>query len=215
MDTKDVVLMDNSSFQILKCESQSIFNPSVFGISPIWESDSNFEYSCIYDVKDYQLFLKSLTISSDRGLPEINGIKPDFVSSNKDSETYQYENIMEPLKFTGAMVIGNSLVKEYGDTEEAPCYGYKQVRELNFHDGKLVISIDHSRAMLRIRKNIDMGLRKLNNKKDEKCIQSFLKTSFIGDYDHPFKKRKAGNKKKISIKTYIQKLKNYGLKITT
>ncbi len=209
MDAKDTIISDDMPFFILKCEVKDIFQPEIFGISPIWSNDQHFEYSSTFYIKEYQLFLKNLTIAADRGYPVINGIEPVPLFSEIGIETVQYNNIMVPIKFTGAIVIGNALIKNYGFDEEIPCYGYKTVRELIFHDGKVVTTVDHSKAMQRIRKNLDLGLRNLNKTRDINCINYFLKSSFVGNYEHPDKMSKPSQKKKLQFNPYLQKIKSY------
>lgn len=184
MDALNTIISDNISFLILKCEKKVIFDPYQLGISPIWSDDTNFKYSCIFEIKDYQLCLKKLVLTSDRVYSDIYGVKPNIISVENGVETVEYHGLMLPVRFTGAILIGDTLLKNYGkDENEIPCYSYKTVRELIFQEGRLVTTIDHTKAMLRVRKNLDLGLRDINKKRDEKCINRFLKTSFVGDYD--------------------------------
>ncbi len=207
MDARDTIFTEDTSFQILKCEWKDIVKPDIFGISPTWTNDKNFDYISIYEIKEYQLYLKSFTVTSDRGFPTINGVEPESCLAEKGIQTVQYKNIMVPVKFTGAIIIGNTLIKNYGLNDDIPCYSYKLVRELIFQDGKLVTTIDHSKDMLRIRKNLDLGLRSLNKARDVKCITHYIKSSFVGDYAHPDKIKKM-KRKKINFNFYIQKIKN-------
>ncbi|WMJ88322.1 hypothetical protein [Anaerocolumna sp. MB42-C2] len=209
MDAQDTIISDESTFLILKCDMKTIFEPENVGISPIWSNDPNFRYNSDFEIKDYQLYLKNLIITGDIGYPIINGIKPEPFYSEKGPETVQYNNIMISVKFSGAIVIGNTFIKNYGTEDEIPCYSYKVVWELIFQDGRLVTTIDHSKAMLRVRKNLDLGLRNLNKTRDMKCIKHYIKFSFVGDYDRPGKMSKCSNKKKIPFQSYAQKIKNY------
>jgi len=169
----------------------------------------NFGYSSIFEIKEYQLYLKNLILTSDRVYPIIGGVEPKLLSSENGVETVEYDEIMVPVKFTGAVIVGGTFLKSYGAEEEIPCYSYKTVRELIFQEGKVVTSIDHSKAMLRIRKNLDLGLRDLNKKRDVNCIRHFLKSSFVGDYENPDKLSNPEQKKKLELSPYLQKLKSY------
>lgn len=209
MDAKDTIISENMPFLILKCEKKEIFDPNHLGISPIWSDDINFGYSCIYEIKEYQLYLKNLILTSDRVYPIIGGVEPKLLSSENGVETVEYDEIMVPVKFTGAVIIGGTFLKSYGAEDEMPCYSYKTVRELIFQEGKVVTSIDHSKAMLRIRKNLDLGLRDLNKKRDVNCIRHFLKSSFVGDYENPDNQSKTSLKKKLELSPYLQKIKSY------
>ena len=46
----------------------------------------------------------------------------------------------------------------------------------------MITTIDHSKAMLRVRKNIDKGYRDLGKFRDRKCIDQFIRTSLLGTY---------------------------------
>ncbi len=209
MDARDTIIAEETSFLILKCEWKDIYQPDIFGISPIWSNDQEYEYISIFEIREYQLYLKSFIITADSSFPVINGIEPQPCYTEKGIETVQYNDIMVPIKFNGAIVIGNTLIKNYGFDEDIPWYSYKVVRELIFQDGKVVTTIDHSKAMLRIRKNLDLGLRSLNKARDIKCIKKYIKSSFVGDYDHPDKINKPKGKKKLQSNSYLQKIKNY------
>ncbi|BCJ95122.1 hypothetical protein acsn021_26910 [Anaerocolumna cellulosilytica] len=200
----DNLLIEDKLYQILKCEDRDIINPEVFGISPTWKNDKNFEYSNLLIIKDFQLFLKNLEVTSDRGFPEISGRNPVTIKLENNRETVLYEDIMYPVIFTGAVVIAAEILKTYDIQGELPCFSYNHVIELIFQDGKLVTTIDHSKAMVRIRKNLDLRLRSLEKKRDIRCIKRFIDTSFVGDYKHPGKKREKKLKK---LNEYIVKLK--------
>jgi len=200
----DNLLMEEKQYHILKCEDKDIINPEVFGISPTWKNDKNFNYSNLLIIKDYQLYLKDLKVTSDRGFPEINGREPVVCGTENNMETVLYEDIGYPVNFTGAVVIAAEVFKTYDIQGELPCFSYNNVMELVFQDGKLVTTIDHGKAMVRIRKNLDLGLRSLEKERDVKCIKRFIETSFVGDYKHPGKKRKKKLKK---LNEYILKLK--------
>lgn len=214
MAVKDTIISENLPYLILKCERKEIFDPNQLGISPpIWSDDMNFGYSSIFEIKEYQLYLKNLKLSSDRVYPIAGGVEPKLLASENGVETVEYDEIMVPVKFTGAVIIGSTFLKSYGAEDEIACYSYKIVRELIFQEGKVVTSIDHSKAMLRIRRNLDLELRDLDKKRDVNCIRHFIKSSFVGDYEDPDKQRKPNLKKKLELSPYLQKLKNYYYRI--
>lgn len=210
MDIRDRIILEGIAYEIFYCEYDNIFHPEIFNIKPTWENDTNFMYYCNYELLDFQLILRDFTVSCDRGYPEVNGVEPEYCLSDSEIDTVVYKNIMETLPFTGAMIIGDTLVKNYGNNEKIPCYCYKNVRELIFLNGKLITSIDHSKAMVRIRRNIELGLRNPENKRDVKCINRYLKTSFAGEYGHP--RRSGYDRTKLSFKISIQSIKNQYIK---
>lgn len=187
MDYINRLYLDGKVWDVLLNEYEDIFALEDYNVLPIWSDDEQFFSYGTYELKNYELSIKHFVVSTDREYPDINGVKPDIFYSAKNFSTGEYEDINLPLKFTGAIVIGNELIHDY-DNGKLLCYNYKHVCELIFLNGKLVTTINHNRAMRRIRKNLDMGLRSLGKKRDRKCINKFIKTSFVGNYDKPFKK---------------------------
>jgi hypothetical protein len=204
LNINDTIIFEDKFYQLLG-EEQIIYTPDLFKISATWEKDKDFQYISTYEIKEHQLYLKNMTISSDRGFPVINEIRPQSVYNEKDIDTVLYENLMETLKYTGGILIGCDYIKNYNTRYDLPYFLYGKLYELVFEDGKLITTIDHSKAMLRIRKNLDLGLRNLDKERDRKCIKHFLKTSFIGDYMHPGRK---GKKKLKNIIQYVSKIKS-------
>lgn len=202
------IVKDGTSYMVLKYED-SPYVPADFCIYPVWEKDKNFQYSGNLDIKEYQLYLRDLSVFCDRNFPEIGDIQPTISEISYGITHASYEGIHIPLKFTGGLIAGNGLINDY-DTGMLcsgryyePLHCYQTIVELIFQDGRLVTEIDHSKAMARIRKNLELGLRSLEKERDVKCIRHFIKTSFIGDYDHPGKHKKM---KLININNYIKKL---------
>ncbi len=202
---RDIIIINKERYEILACEHSYVFHPEYFGISPTWTNDSNFRYKCLFELEDHQLYLKSFQATCDRGYPIINGVKPEVCNLEHGFETVQYININEPMEYSGAIMFANSLVKDYRlpyhmDLYNPPCFSYKFVGELIFDEGKLITSVNHNKAMRRIRKNIDLGLRSLDKKQDINCIKKFIKVSFIGDYQYQKKKQKGITSKSKNVK---------------
>ena len=205
MKIRNSIIISDLTYEILYCE-HDIFQPDFFHISPTWSDDKEFAYTSQFYLDDYQLYLNNLIISSDRCYPEINGISPEPYILEQGRDAVQYSGIMEALGYTGSMIIATQLVKKYTDNSDTPCFSYKFVKELVFREGKLITTIDHSKGMLRIRKNLDSGLRSLDKKRDIKCIQRFIMTSFAGDYKKA-EKRYQKLLKLLHRKTYFEKVK--------
>jgi hypothetical protein len=205
MHYKDNLMLDEETFQIILCEKDNIFEPGLFGISPIWSNDKNFEYYSSYFIDDMQLYLRDLTITADRSYPVIGDVKPATYLQENGLETAIYESINQPISFTGGIIVVNSLVKNYGFFKDFPCFCYKYVRELIFHDGKLITTIDHSKAMHRIRKNLELSLRNLDKKRDVRCINRFIKSSFVGEYKFVHDKKRI-HKVEFNLKKYLSKI---------
>lgn len=201
------IIKDGISYVVLRCEDNP-YLPADFGIAPTWEKDKSFQYSGNLEIEEYKLYLRDLSILCDR-VPDIGEIHPKVNEISYGITNALYENIHAILTYTGGMIIGNGLIKEYdkgmicSGRYYEPVYCYETLLELVFQDGRLVTEIDHSKGMKRIRKNLDLGLRSLEKEKDVKCIRHFIRTSFIGDYEHPSKNKKH---RLFRIKNYIKKL---------
>ncbi len=205
LNANDTLLFEGNFYQLTGVE-QEIYTPDLFRIAPTWEKDKDFQYISVYEIKEHQLYLKNMTISSDRGFPVINDVKPQSVYHENSLDTVLYEGLMEKLNYTGGVLVGCDYIKNYNTKGDMPYFSYGKLYELIFEDGILTTTVDHSKGMLRIRKNIDLGLRNLEKERDRKCIKHFLKTSFVGEYLHPNKHKK--NKFKNNIQNYISKIKN-------
>lgn len=204
MDARNSLIMNGKYYKILHCEYEDIVLPEDYNISPIWKNDINFRHYATYELLDFQLYLHEFTVTSDREYPMINGVTPDVFYSEKIISTAEYQNLALGLDFSGAIIIAADLVKDYGH-ETLKCFNYKQVKELIFFNGKLVTTINHNKAMHRIRKNLDTGLRVLEKKRDEKCIRKFIKASFVGNYEKPLKNNKTKKVEKYMIKKFLNR----------
>lgn len=177
-------------FSVLLREADNLLMQVVDDHKSIWKSYAG-DVIASYDLKDYKLVLDDLII--DKRLMKDNekfcDVEPciDVVTGNK---VFQALNC--PVGYTGGIIIGRELVDTYSFGEnhsEYPCYCYKYVYELIFDQGALTMSIDHSKAMLRIRKNIEKGFRNVKNAKDLRCIHKFLSQTFCRSYERNRKLR--------------------------
>lgn len=105
---------------------------------------------------------------------------------NLEVVDFSLYNGQTPCLYRGGIVIGCTLSNTFEFTNDYPCYCYEKVIELIFNEGKLITTADHSKAMDRVRKNIEKGLRSLKNQKDLICINKFLRSSFIKKYSGRF-----------------------------
>lgn len=190
MQRKNIIIYKGEEYQLLLFEGSAVFNPRSFGISPVWPKSSKFEYFSTCIVEDFNLKVKDFCFTSDGSCPVINGVEAVVSETFNGIASRKYFNINMPLDYTGALVIAKKFLGDYGNEKDFPCYCYQNVIELIFKDGVLVTTIDHRKAMAKIRKNIDKGLRDINIKKDYKCIKKFVKKSLVGEYFQSATKRR-------------------------
>ncbi len=182
-------------YSVLLREQDNLLMQAINEHKSIWKSYSG-DVIASYDLIDYKLTLEDLIL--DKNLMKDNesfcGQEPtiDMVNGNKVFEKLGY-----PLTYTGGIIIAKDIAEtfHYGESlSEYPCYCYQNVYELIFDQGILIMSVDHSKAMHRIRKNVEKGLRNLKNQKDMRCIQNFLHETFCKSYERNRKLRKIKKK---------------------
>lgn len=199
----DVVLFEGKDYQILGVEEE-IHTPDVFGISQSVTKGIELDCSSTYEINGHQIYLKDMMITTDEMLPFMNEVKFLSIEADKEPGRVLYKNIFEEINYTGGLLIGCDYFDHYYNKYDLTYFLYGKLYELIFEDGKLITTIDHSKAMLRIRKNLDLGLRNLDQDKDRKCIKHFLKKSFVGDYIPPGRKLR---RKLKNITQYLDKIK--------
>jgi len=86
----------------------------------------------------------------------------------------------EALPYSGGILIVKKPLEEYAEYEDM--FSYETVQELIFKDGILITTVDHSKAMLRIRRNVERKLRSLSSARDRHCILKFMHKTVICDY---------------------------------
>jgi hypothetical protein len=166
MEFKDEFRYKGDSYQILHCEKDNLFSPVINEWILAQQGTYGDEIE-VFWLDDYELKL----CCNDK-------------LADKENE------LCLAVPYSGGMILVKDFVKDYGNPGEYPCYCYKKVQELIFDQGRLVTSIDHSKAMIRIRKNIEKGLRDIRNKRDFRCIQKFIKDSFVQNYSNPMQKKR-------------------------
>lgn len=134
-----------------------------------------------YIIKDFQLVLTDLyfqekLLNKDEQLLEQSPIIDEFTGN------CAFHDLDTNVPYTGGVVIVKDFYEDFDYEKEFPCYCYKTVYELIFEEGLLVTAIDHSKAMVRIRMNINKGLRNVDKKKDQRCINKFIKDTLYKRY---------------------------------
>lgn len=155
-----------TTYTILSAEQEFIVHPAALGLLPLTNAALQCSYFASFQIKEHLLILEEL-----------------WIHSTDDLNSKQYLFPERTVPYNGAVLIGADLVKEYSlKNNKIACFSYKNVRELVFEDGILITSVDQSKAMSRIRKNIELGLRSLSNSRDLRCIRRFMNSCLIGDY---------------------------------
>lgn len=175
MNLEHQLNFSNKNYKIIGIEQEFIIHPTALGLLPLTTASLQATFSCTFHIEAYHLFLDKLILSnSDNGTPGAS-------KADMNEKQYVFQNC--PIAYNGAVLIGTNKGKEYSLKGNKPaCFSYQNVLELVFEDGVLITTIDQSRAMSRVRKNLELGLRSLTDNRDNRCINRFLNSSFIGDY---------------------------------
>lgn len=160
-------------YKILCIEQEYLIHPAAFGYLPLSRATQKCNFAGIYHIEGYRLYLDAMIMNPGAGSKSV------FAENNE--RQFDFDHF--PVAYNGAILIGAGLVREYSiKGMKTACFSYHDVRELIFEDGVLITTVDHSKAMLRIRKNIELGLRSLTKNRDSRCIKRFMNSVFIGDY---------------------------------
>ncbi len=179
MNIVQIMNYKNTEYTILAAEQECIIHPIALGYLPNSAASLQCSFSSHFLLKDYRLQLSRLDLFTNEAM-KLGGIHMEGYSQKHSFEEF-------PVSYNGAILIGANIVKEYYLKGEVPAYfSYQKLIELVFDNGILITTVDHSRAMLRVRKNLELGLRSLENKRDKRCINRYMNSVLVGDYK-PFR----------------------------
>jgi hypothetical protein len=165
----------NTEYTILAAEQECIIHPIALGYLPYSSASLQCSFSSHFIIQDYQLLLSRLDIVTNEAM-NLGGMHMEGYARKHSFEEF-------PVSYNGTILIGANIVKEYYLNGNSPAYfSYQKLIELVFENGILITTVDQSRAMLRIRKNLELGLRSIDNKRDKRCINRFMNSVLVGDY---------------------------------
>lgn len=180
---KSEMFFHEQEFEVIMIERENLFVKKAINHDLLKVEDAHLNYHCCFEVKEYRLYLRRCEIVCAHGYRAV------IQDTNKgvfevDDELQENTDLMIPNTYSGSIVIGRGLVTtEYHmHGKKIPCYCYEEVIELIFSQGILVTAINHSRAMKRVRMNLEGRYRTLSKRKDVRCIDRFLRDSFVGMY---------------------------------
>lgn len=183
MNAEQQFLYLGTDYKIISAEQEFIFHPAVLEQAPITAEALKRTFSCKFYIENYRLMLNCVTlyeggISSDNQELQTSNPIDQKLEGLENNDIHDLK-----LAYHGTVLIGAEITKDFKwDGNQTACFSYKNVYELIFEDGILITTIDHSKDMLRIRKNIELGYRSITSKHDIRLIKHFLNSSFVGDY---------------------------------
>ena len=179
----------DAAFEIMMTEKGSLLDPWELGLLPVEKKKNEMTVIGNYQIEDFVLYLEAFEARDGAG-----------------SLVAKKEGLHIPLAYSGSVLLVRELIEQYA--EYKPCYGYQELFELIFDRGCLTTNIDHSRAMYRIRRNLETGLRDMSNPKDARCILHFIDRLFVGKYKESLRARYF-HSVKLGLKKLWKKLKKW------
>lgn len=177
------ILFKGDRYCVIHREVDNLIMDVIDEHKSIWKSYIGTVHA-LYSIDEYQLMLDDVIFAS-RLMKENEQFLNHEPIVNEETGEKQFYDLHYPIHYSGGIVIAKDPIKGYCDDVilDHPCYYYRTVYELIFKDGSLTTSIDHSKSMHRIRKNIDTGLRTESSGKDLRCIRKFVKECFCRSYE--------------------------------
>lgn len=143
--------LDGKIYEIVNFK-RNWFRPILYGLksrkvcTACWSG-----YLGYYGVKDGTLYLIDLRISTENDVyPRLNGVERTRLSKDNLFAAH-YKNVFLDFKFTGKVVLGRDIDIKCLQGEFIDPWMYKEVKELTFKEGQLVLLEDKSEEMKLIR----------------------------------------------------------------
>ncbi len=164
------LIYNKKKYEIVMTEEKTLFDAFSLGLLPKERKNETVIIRGTYQIEEFVLYLKEFTVC--------------YPGTN---EIVKKENLQIPLSYCGGLVIVDDMLEEYKDY--SPLYGYQELLELIFEDGQLVMTANHSRAMYRVRRTLESGLKDMSNYQDAKRIERFVRHQFVQKYEETLRIR--------------------------
>ncbi len=155
----------------------------------LWKSYLGKVYADYY-MEDRKLHLKDISLNAKmiNHNEKLLTVEPEYDEVTKMD---WFREVNAPLSYTGGIIIAKDIVdiKNVDVIDKEKPYSYNKVLELIFENGVLVTCVDHSKTMVKIRKNIETGLRSIDNSKDMRVMSRFIYQSYLHNYQKHIRNR--------------------------
>jgi len=186
----DLFFYNNKEYSIADLGGDELFHPMQYGLFPESSCTACWKgFVATYEVQDDILCLKNLDINVEKirklffwssSIPKLNGKKPSDNESLYNMFSHHFQDVNLPFSYTGWILIGGEFIHElYVHMGYHPAWKYKNVIKLDFEKGKLISSLDVSKAMQDYRKKYtDQGgeaSTSFEGKEPDSWIEEYLK----------------------------------------
>ncbi len=154
----DTYRYNGRKYSIIALTSPIDFNPEDYGFRPKAPTTACWRgYVCEYEITDDQLYLSRFDVyCGDDPYPVFDGVSP--VKGRDFRHMMVYRNLHHVIDYDGSIVVGTGfLSKYYIHMGFQRAWAYRNVYELVFQHGKVISRIDHSKAVAKIRKQVDQN----------------------------------------------------------
>ena len=181
----DLFFYNDKGFSIADFQGDELFHPVTYGMLPKSSCTACWKgFVATYEVQDDILCLKNLDINVEKirkkyfwssSIPKLNGEKPFKGESLYNAFDHHFQDANLPLSFTGWILIGDEFIQElYVHMGVHPAWKYKNVIKLVFEKGKLISSLDVSKAMQDYRKKFTNQGEEASTSEDGKEPDSWI-----------------------------------------
>ena len=146
------------AYSYIESNTSDPFYPKSYGLNPDTETCSACcrGYFSNYSIIENKLYLMDLFVETKDGqYPQIAEVEADFSGTSTVMGYPVYKNLSLLLPYTGKMLVGNGLLKEYyryfGFQE---MWAYRDVKEFIFENGELKTVNDLSDIAAKLRKKV-------------------------------------------------------------
>jgi hypothetical protein len=165
-------------FDIAGIHGGPLFEPLSYGLNPRFISTACWRgFFCTYSVDDEGLYLKQLHIGG--GGQELLGIRP--VREN-GFNAFVFKRLRLGVSFTGGLLLGRGSIQHRYECFH-PAWGYREVLELLFEEGRLRRTLDCSKPLAELREQLKRGPLHPGSSNSREEVDAWVARCFSLKYD--------------------------------
>lgn len=195
----DEVRFRRESYDLSAVEGGPLFDPGASGLKPgPWGTAHYRGFVCYYTVANRRLSLDRLSIAlPDEPSDLLTTAGRVAGKTNEERGIWDYENLREPIAFTGRMLVGSRRASglPYLNMGFAPAWCFERVWELTFDGGSLGIAADRSVALAEVRRRVlegdtaltgqpDYSIQQRNPEEYQAALKRWIQATFSLDFSY-------------------------------
>lgn len=142
-------------YSIAGISGTGLFDPTDLGLRPLGLNTACWRgYVAGYSVVGDELLLSRLQIGLE-GEDVQRAVELFGAHKGKDFCGLVFQDLTRPVPFTGGLLLADGFIRElYVHMGFHPAWKYERVRELSFHEGRVIADEDRSEQMAGVREKI-------------------------------------------------------------